>query len=98
MRYLYAFALTFALCANAYTTEVEPFVVYSHLSDVTRGRPFNGQDEAQSEYIGAGITIVAGKLKRFEIDISHGRKSVDRAGWESGSQLNVRFYPRRRNQ
>lgn len=70
-------------------------LVCTHLSDVTRGAPFNDQPEPWLDYCGAGVTLVIEKAP-VEIDLSHGIKRYD---WptgvkrEQGSQLTVRWYP-----
>ena len=74
---------------------VEPVVKYDHDSDITRGVPFNDQEEYSSDYVAAGITVTAGRRKRWEIDITHGRRRIDR-DIDSASEFEVRWYPRRR--
>jgi len=88
-----AFALGYALGARG--AEIEAFVTYDHVSDITRGKPWNKQAESTADYVGAGITIAAGANRAWEIDISHGRKALDRGDTEAGSKLSVRFYPGR---
>lgn len=82
---------------NARAAEVEYMVEYAHTSDIRRGPPFNNRDEATQEYLAPlGMTIAAGKHRAWEIDLSTGFKSIDcKSCWETGSKLNVRFYPRR---
>lgn len=91
-----AFVLLFAACAwQTHAAEVEGFVEYAHLSDLTRGFPFNTKDETTVGYIGGGVTITVGANKRFEIDMSHGAKWFKRGEYEQGSHFAVRYYPGR---
>lgn len=46
-----------------------PLFVWSHLSDITRGEPFNTKNEPTSDFFGAGITLDA---KRLELDVTYG--------------------------
>jgi len=80
----------------AQSMEVEALIEYSHVSDITRGKPFNKQDEWQVDYIGFGATLRIGARKRFELDLSHGRKSLEHGAWEPGTKLGLRFYPGRK--
>lgn len=90
MLFLMAWLVT---CSAA---EFEPFAQYDHTSDIRRGPPFNDRDEHTQDFIGGGVTISAGKHRAWEIDLSHGYKTIDcRSCWETGSRLSVRFYPRR---
>lgn len=75
--------------------ETEAVLLCTHTSDLLRGRPFNNQDEPQQDYCGAGVTITAGRRRAWEMDITHGFKSIDRSQRENGSQFTVRFYPGR---
>jgi hypothetical protein len=80
----------------AHAAEVEPVVIYDHTSALSRGYPFNDQEEWTVDFLGAGITIKAGTRRAWEIDLAHGRKQFDNNGaWEEGSKLAVRWYPRR---
>jgi hypothetical protein len=90
-----SFALGYS-CARA--AEVEWMVTYDHTSDITRGAPFNEQPEPQADYIGGGATLTVGEFKRFEIDLTHGRKLLDRQNWQRGSKVTVRYYPLRGRQ
>ena len=44
-------------------------VMWSHLSDVTRGKPFNDKDEPSSDFVGFGVTK---EWRNFELDIAYG--------------------------
>ena len=80
---------------------LEPFVTYTHLSDLMRGPPLfgnTGGHEPTEDYLGAGVTIVWPKA---ELDLSHGIKSRDcsiRRGCkgESGTLIALRVYPWRK--
>ena len=76
--------------------DVEPVIVLDHSSDLFRGWPVNNTPEPQEDYLGSGITIHAGKRRRFEMDITMGLKSLNRGPTESGTRLTVRFYPTRK--
>jgi hypothetical protein len=98
--YIYIVALTITLCflaSKAQAAELEWFGKYSHNTDAFRGCPLRcGKDaEPQLDALLGGATLTAGKRKRWEIDIAHGFKSVDRGRLEGSSQLDVRFYPQR---
>jgi hypothetical protein len=81
---------------DAHAAEVEAVVIYDHTSALSRGYPFNDQDEWSVDFVGAGITITAGKRRAWEIDLAHGRKMFDNDGqWEEGSKVAVRWYPGR---
>ena len=98
-RYHIALVLLMLACAwQTHAAEVEAVIVYDHTSDLTRGYPFNDQAEPTQDYVGAGVTITLGAAKRFELDLTHGRKRLDGRGnaWESGSQVQLRFYPGRK--
>lgn len=82
----------------ACAADIEPFLLLQHTSDLLRGPPFSGRDDTTQDYIAGGVTISAGA---WEIDISHGFKTIDcrysrGCGYESGSQITARFYPRRK--
>jgi hypothetical protein len=88
--------LVFSVEQCAHGAEVEPFVEYSHTSDIFRGCPLHcEQSEPLLDYAGVGVTITAGRRNRWEIDISHGYKRIDSKSTEPGSKLAIRFYPRR---
>jgi hypothetical protein len=96
----YIIALVLAVCfaaSRAQAAELEWFGKYSHNTDAFRGCPLRcGKDaEPQLDALLGGATLTAGKRKRWEIDIAHGLKSVDRGRLEGSSQLDVRFYPQR---
>lgn len=95
-------ALTLAIAflialRQAHGAEAEYFVGTYHTSDLFRGCPFRCDvDEAQQDYLTPlGVTITAGKRKRWEIDLSHGLKWIDRGEREPGSEFGVRYYPLR---
>lgn len=80
---------------------IEPFVSYVHQSDLLRGPPFKDDDEEPTlDFIGVGLTV---QRIAWEVDLSHGLKAIDCTGGqgvntcdpESGTQLTVRWYPRR---
>jgi hypothetical protein len=88
----------FASCESR-AADVEPFVTYTHTSDIFRGCPFKcDRDESTQEAIMGGVTIAAGKRRAWELDIAHGVKAIDCGGvrnckWEQGSQFSARWYP-----
>ena len=97
-------ALAFVLQARA--ADVEPFLMYSHDSDLFRGPPFNHETEPTTDFIGAGVTI---EWRKFELDLAQGFKSRDcnyvrrtngqgsySCVWESGTQITARWYWRRK--
>ena len=49
--------------------KITPVIMWSHLSDITRGRPFNDKEEPSSDFIGSGFTV---EWKRAELDIAYG--------------------------
>lgn len=51
------------------TQTIRPLLVWSHASDITRGKPFNDKEEPTSDFFGAGVTV---EVKRFELDIAYG--------------------------
>lgn len=51
------------------TKTIRPLLVWSHVSDIIRGKPFNNENEPTSDYFSAGVTIV---IKRFELDLTYG--------------------------
>jgi hypothetical protein len=92
--------IVLALVTCAVAAEIEPYALIDHTSDVRRGRPFNERRETTQDYIAGGVTIALGRRHAFEIDVSHGFKTIDcrpSAGcrWETGSQISTRFYPGR---
>lgn len=79
---------------------IEPFATYIHQSDLFRGAPFDAEEEPTNDYFGVGVTL---QYKKWEFDISHGAKMIDCTGGqginkcdpESGTQVTMRWYPRR---
>jgi len=51
------------------TQTIRPLITWVHMSDITRGSPFNNTKEPTSDYVGVGVTF---DWKRFELDISTG--------------------------
>ena len=89
------FLLLFGGVARA--AETEAMVKLTHGSDLARGCPFRcDEQEPQYDALTGGVTITAGKRERWEIDITHGFKWIDRGPRENGSEFSVRFYPMRR--
>lgn len=86
-------ALLFSSAACA--ADLEPFLLLQHTSDLLRGPPFNTKDEGQQDFLAAGVTIIAGERRAWELDLAHGVKWIDRGEAEHGTQLAVRFYPGR---
>jgi len=83
----------------SHAVEFEPFVKYTHTSDLLTGPPFASTAvlEPTTDYIGFGVTAV---WKKFEIDLSHGRKARDcqytsdgPCDWVSGTEVSFRWYP-----
>lgn len=61
---------TAAIRVYPFNTEtIRPLLVWTHVSDITRGQPFNDENEPTSDYFGAGITV---EIKRFEFDLTYG--------------------------
>lgn len=61
---------TLAVRVYPFNTEtIRPLLVWSHVSDITRGRPFDDENEPTSDYFGVGATI---EIKRFELDVTYG--------------------------
>lgn len=82
---------------QAGAAEVEYMAKLSHGSDLFRGCPLHcGTDEFQYDAITGGATITAGKHQRWEIDLSHGWKRIERGPSEGASEFSVRYYPLRR--
>ena len=48
---------------------IRPLLTWSHSSDITRGAPFNEENEPTSDFFGVGVTI---ETKRFELDVAYG--------------------------
>jgi hypothetical protein len=77
-------------CAN-YTAA--PMVKVSHTSAITRGEPFNPeQEELSFERLEAGVRIYPTHNDRFEFDVTHGRKWVDGHD-EQSTSLDVNWFP-----
>ena len=51
------------------TETIRPLFIWTHASDITRGKPFNDENEPTSDYFGAGLTV---EIKRFELDVTYG--------------------------
>lgn len=52
------------------TETIRPLLLWTHVSDLARGRPFNeDKNEPTSDYFGAGVTI---ETNRFEFDLTYG--------------------------
>ena len=51
------------------TKTIRPLLVWTHVSDITRGRPFDDENEPTSDFLGAGVTV---EIKRFELDVTYG--------------------------
>lgn len=51
------------------TQTIRPLFIWRHVSDITRGRPFDDENEPTSDYFGSGVTVV---MKRFEFDVTYG--------------------------
>ena len=91
-------AIFFALSAHAAPT-VEPFVGWSHQSDIFTGRPFFSTRpgcEQSADWIGVGVTLA---WLRTEVDFGHGVKvrdfwcsASDREHGKSGTLASVRYY------
>lgn len=54
------------------TKTVRPMLLYSHSSDVARGKPFNDNNEPTADFVGVGLTF---QKSRFEIDLAVGRSA-----------------------
>lgn len=113
MSYVYGARLRFwailacvvvAVCAarRSDAQTLEPFLGYTHVSDVLTGRPFLTNPagcEPTTDWLGAGVTVV---WPRVEIDFAHGIKARDmwcsrssptRGHSESGTLVTMRWYP-----
>jgi len=95
-----------ALANGAHAAEppkLEPFIGYTHVSDVLRGPPLAPAMpgcEPTTDWFGVGVTVV---WRKAEIDIAHGVKARDfwcgphyRQSAESGTLASVRWYPWRK--
>lgn len=51
------------------TATIRPMLLWSHSSDITRGDPFNDQEEPSSDFMGIGLTY---EKNRFEVDFAIG--------------------------
>lgn len=51
------------------TETIRPLLIWNHVSDIIRGKPFNDENEPTSDYFGVGVTVV---IKRFEFDVTYG--------------------------
>jgi hypothetical protein len=52
------------------TETIRPLFIWTHVSDIVRGKPFNDSaDEPTSDYFGIGATV---EYKRFELDVTYG--------------------------
>ena len=56
------------------TTSIRPMLLWSHSSDITRGRPFNNKKEPTSDFLGIGVTF---QKKKLEIDLAIGRSAKE---------------------
>lgn len=93
----------FALANVAHSAPaVEPFVGWSHQSDIFTGRPFYSPPpgcEQAADWAGLGLTV---SWPKTEVDFAHGVKVRDfwcgtpaREHGRSGTLLSVRWYPLR---
>jgi hypothetical protein len=62
---------TFALRYYPFHNErYRPLVIWTHVSDVMRGEPFNNEDEPTADFYGLGLTF---DLDPIEVDLAVGR-------------------------
>lgn len=54
------------------TTNTRPMLIWSHSSDITRGKPFNDTNEPTADFLGIGLTV---QKSWFEIDLAIGRSA-----------------------
>lgn len=59
-----------------------PLVIWTHVSDIARGRPFNDKDEPTADFFGLGLTF---DYERFEVDVACGRFMRECALFNCGS-------------
>ncbi len=89
---------------DARAAEIEPFIAWTHGSDILRGPPLNRRAEPQYDFVGVGVTI---RWRKVEWDLAHGfqiydcnyhQTSATATGcrFESGSMSSVRYYWRRK--
>lgn len=51
------------------TQTFRPLLIWSHASDITRGSPFNDEEEPTSDFFGAGVTV---EVEWLDIDVAYG--------------------------
>lgn len=98
-------AFLLAFCTRTFADDPPDIwwlVKFQHISDILRGPPLSFstvEHEPTTDYLGTGATIA---WDRVEVDITTGVKSRDcdylgggTCKGESGSELTVRWYPRR---
>lgn len=73
-----------------------PVITWVHTSDITRGEPFNDEEEPTSDYVGVGVTAVT---KRIEFDLTTGISGRECAFFTCGgnaktheTQIQMRWY------
>ncbi len=66
-----------------------PHVIWRHASDITRGSPFNDQEEPTSDFFGLGFTL-SEEGERISLDFAYGRlmRECDLFDCFSGSSTN----------
>ena len=99
-RRLLPLLLSSMLALPAHSAEVEALVKFSHLSDITRGPPFNNSEESRTDYLGVGVTLTFKRTPSLELDLTHGRKAETNSAQRSfrfrtGTEATVRYYPGR---
>ena len=77
-------------------SDFRPLITWVHLSDVSRGQPFNNKEEPTSDYLGVGFTAVSGPL---EVDLTAGYSGRECAWFSCSSnaktpevQFRIRVY------
>jgi len=69
------------------TETIRPLLVWTHVSDIARGRPFDDENEPTSDFFGAGVTV---EFDRFEFDATYGTfgRECDITKCSPGSRTN----------
>ena len=87
----------FSIRVYPFNTETwRPLITWVHLSDITRGRPFNSKEEPTSDYLGVGVSY---EYKKIGLDFTGGLSGRECAVFSCNSksqsfeaQIQMRFY------
>ena len=78
--------------------EAEPFIAFSHTSDILRGCPLRcSTSEPTADRLTIGGTITVGRERAWEIDLQHGFRAEEcrittKCEYEPATNVTVRYY------